>query len=301
MPSLLVMLVGMVIYVLTLDNAMAGVTYYLVPDFSKIDGSVINDALAQAFFSLSLGMGILITYGSYLSKKDNIVSSAKFVAATDTFVAFAAGLMILPAIFSFDPNTNGDKLSGSSIDLIFNFLPKIFLAMQDSIGYVGASIVAVIFFTLVFFAAITSLVSIIEVPVASIMDEKGYDRRKSLQTLVTFMIIFAVLATLSFGMVQFLTEFVTYNGAKQSFFTVIYDVFYDTILPLNGLLVCLFVSYRWKKAKFNESLCEGAENYQGSLLQKYTDVALGTFIPVILLLVFVNTVLAKFFGAGFMG
>jgi NSS family neurotransmitter:Na+ symporter len=290
----------MVIYVLTLDNAMAGVTYYLVPDFSKINGAVINDALAQAFFSLSLGMGILITYGSYLSKKDNVVSSAKFVAATDTFVAFAAGLMILPAIFSFDPNTNGDKLSGSSIDLIFNFLPKIFLAMQDSIGYIGASIVAVIFFTLVFFAAITSLVSIIEVPVASIMDEKGYSRRKSLQVLVVFMTIFAVLATLSFGMVQFLTEFVTYNGAKQSFFQVIYDVFYDTILPLNGLLVCLFVSYRWKKSKFNESLSIGADNYEGSITQKYTNFSLGTFIPVILLVIFINTVLAKFFGAGFL-
>ena len=302
MPALLFMLLGMVIYVLTLDNAMAGVKYYLVPDFSKINGAVISDALAQAFFSLSLGMGILITYGSYLSKKDNIVASAKMVAVADTFVAFAAGLMILPAIFSLNPNINGDELSGSSITMIFSFLPNIFLAMQTSIGYVGASIVAIVFFTLVFFAAITSLVSIIEVPVASIMDETGAERRKSLLSLVVVMIIFAVLATLSFGMVPALTQFVSYPGdTPKSLFDLIYDVFYDTILPLNGLLVCLFVSYRWKKANFNHALSEGAESYEGSLLQKYTNFALGTFIPVILFLVFLNTVLMKFWGTGLLG
>ena len=294
MPSLLFMLVGMVIYVLTLDNAMAGVTYYLVPDFSKIDGRVINDALAQAFFSLSLGMGILITYGSYLSNKDDIISSAKFVAITDTFVAFAAGLMILPAIFSFNPQINAAELSGSSITLIFSFLPKIFLAMQVSIGYVGASVVAVVFFTLVFFAAITSLVSIIEVPVASLMDEKDYSRKKSLMVLVIAMGIFAVVSTMSFGMVDGLTQFTNYGGSDKSFFDLIYDVFYDTILPLNGLLVCLFVMFRWKKQNFNAALEQGSESYKGSMLQKYVNISLSTFIPVILLLIFVNTVLTKF-------
>lgn len=302
MPTLLLMLIGMVIYVLTLENAMAGVRYYIVPDFSKINGVVINDALAQAFFSLSLGMGILITYGSYLSKKDNIVSSAKMVAMTDTFVAFAAGLMILPAIFSLSPNINGDELSGSSVTMIFSFLPKIFLAMQTSIGYVGASIVAIIFFTLVFFAAITSLVSIIEVPVASVMDEMQFSRRKSLQILIVAMMMFAILATLSFGMVSFLTEFIRYpSGELKSFFDIIYDVFYDTILPLNGFLVCVFVAYRWKKANFNQALSQGADDYQQTFLKKYTDVALSTFIPVILFFVFINTILTKFWGISLIG
>lgn len=295
MPSLLVMLIAMVCYVLSLDNAMAGVRYYLIPDFSKIDGGVINDALAQAFFSLSLGMGILITYGSYLSKRDNIISSAKFVAITDTFVAFSAGLMILPAIFSFNPQVNAAELSGSTITLMFSFLPQIFLAMQTSIGYFGASVVAVIFFTLVFFAAITSLVSIIEVPVASLMDEKDYSRKKSLTTMFIAMGVFAVIATMSFGMVGFLTEFTSYGTGVKSFFDVIYDIFYDTILPLNGLLVCLFVMYRWKKINFTAELAQGHEGYQGSLMQKYVDVSLSTFIPAILLLIFVNTVLTKFF------
>jgi NSS family neurotransmitter:Na+ symporter len=301
MPTLLVMLFGMVIYVLTLDNAMAGVSYYLIPDFSKIDGKVINDALAQAFFSLSLGMGILITYGSYLSKKDSIVSSAKFVAITDTVVAFSAGLMILPAIFAFNPEIDTAELSASSVNMIFVFLPKIFLAMQVSIGYTGASIVAVIFFLLVFFAAITSLVSIIEVPVASLMDEKKYSRKKSLGILVVAMGIFAVFCTVSFGMVDFFTDFVDYNGASQSFFTVVNDIFYDTILPLNGLLVCLFVIYRWKKVNFNAALEEGSPGYKDSFLQKYVNVSVGTFIPVILLIIFINTVMTKLTGSGLLG
>lgn len=300
MPTLFVMLIGMVIYVMTLDNSMAGVTYYLVPDFSKINGNVINDALAQAFFSLSLGMGIMITYGSYLSKKDNIPSSARFVALADTFVAFSAGLMILPAIFSFDPNIDASELSDSSITMIFVFLPKIFLAMQGGIGFVGASIVATVFFLLVFFAAITSLVSIIEVPVASLMDEKGYTRKKSLSVLVVWLGIFAVVSTMGFGMVGFFTEFINYGGAPKSFFDLIYDVFYDTILPLNGLLVCLFCIYRWKKHNFNAALEDGAEGFKDSFWQKYTDVALATFVPAILLLIFVNTVMSKFFGGGFL-
>jgi len=166
MPTLFFMLIMMVIFVLTLDNAIAGIKFFLIPDISKITPSVVNGALSQAFFSLSLGMGILITYGSYIDNKTNIPNSAKLVAITDTGVAFVAGLMILPAVFSFNPNVNPSELSDSSVSLIFTFLPKIFLALQTSIGYVGASSVAAFFFLLVFFAAITSLVSIIEVPVS---------------------------------------------------------------------------------------------------------------------------------------
>ncbi len=106
MPALFVMLILLVIFVLSLDNAELGVQFYLVPDFSKIDGSVVSGALSQAFFSLSLGMGILITYGSYFSRSDDIVTSGKLVAITDTAVAFTAGLMTLPAIFAINPNTN---------------------------------------------------------------------------------------------------------------------------------------------------------------------------------------------------
>lgn len=301
MPALFFMLIGMVIFVLTLDNAFAGVEYYLIPDFNKIDAGVVSAALSQAFFSLSLGMGIMITYGSYLSTRNGIPGSAKMVAACDTGVAFIAGLMILPAIFSFNPNTNTAELSDSSLSLIFNFLPKIFLALQSTIGYVGASAVASVFFLLVFFAAITSLVSILEVPNAAIMDERNVSRKTSLIMLGIAMVVVAVISATSFGMLDITTSFVTYAGNNKSFFDVIYDVFYDTILPLNGFLICIFVVYRWKSANLNKELEEGEPTYKGSLFQKYVDFSIGTFIPFILLMIFINTVALKYFGTGLLG
>ncbi len=301
MPSLLIMLMVMVVFVLTLDNAFAGIEFFLVPDISKITPSVVNGALSQAFFSLSLGMGILITYGSYINRQTDIPNSAKLVAITDTAVAFIAGLMILPAVFSFNPNVNPSELSDSSVSLIFTFLPKIFLALQSSIGYVGASAVATFFFVLVFFAAITSLVSIIEVPVSYLVTEKKQSRKKALFYLSFTAGVLTLFATTSFGMVPFFTEFTSYAGSSKSFFDVIYDVFYDTILPLNGFLLCVFVSYRWKKKQLSEELSVGNESYAGSWVEKYINFSLGTFIPVIVLLIFINTVAIKFFGYSLFG
>jgi NSS family neurotransmitter:Na+ symporter len=296
MPALFFMLIVLVIFVLTRDNAMAGVEFYLIPDFSKIDASVVNGALSQAFFSLSLGMGIMITYGSYIDSKADVPTSAKLVALTDTAVAFTAGLMILPAIFSFNPEINPEDLSESSVSMIFSYLPQIFLELQTSIGYVGASTVASVFFLLVFFAAITSLVSIFEVPVASLMSEQGLARKPSLLICGSLLIIFSVMCALSFGHSEFFTNFITYAGNDNSFFTVVYDVFYDTILPLNGFLICIFVMYRWKKYNFNAELDKGAPKFKKSLFERYVNLSVGTFIPVILLVIFVNTVAVKYFG-----
>ena len=301
MPALFVMLVLMVIFVLTLDNAFAGVEFFIIPDFTKITPSVINGALAQAFFSLSLGMGILITYGSYINRKTDIVGSAKLVALTDTAVAFTAGLMILPAVFSFNPDVDTENLSGSSVSLIFTFLPKIFLALQASIGYFAASAVATFFFLLVFFAAITSLVSILEVPVSYLVTEKKHTRKKALSILLVTAGLLTLFATVSFGMVSFFTDFVTYAGGSKSFFDVVYDVFYDTILPLNGFLLCIFVSYRWKKHKLSEELSVGNDSYIGSFAEKYINFSLSTFVPVIVLCIFLNTVAQKFFAYSLFG
>jgi NSS family neurotransmitter:Na+ symporter len=301
MPALFVMLIILVGYVLTLDNAMAGVKYYIIPDFSKMNASVLNGALSQAFFSLSLGMGILITYASYISKKDDIVGSAKMVAITDSLVAFVAGLMVLPAIFSFDPNTDPAKLSDSSVSMIFVYLPKILLALQNDIGYFGASAVAFIFFLLVFFAAITSLVSIVEVPTATLSDRKGISRKKALGILTLSTGVLTILCIMSFGMIDSLTTFTSYGSGNKSFFDVVYDVFYDTILPLNGLMVCLFVMYKWKKVRLSEELRQGCPNYANSFMEKYVNFSLQTFIPAILLIIFVNTVATKFFDISIFG
>jgi NSS family neurotransmitter:Na+ symporter len=296
MPALFAMLLCLVAFVLMQDNAMAGVEFYLIPDFDKINASVVNAALSQAFFSLSLGMGIMITYGSYISKNADLPSSAKLVALADTAVAFTAGLMILPAIFSFNPSVDTAELSESSISMIFSYLPQIFLALQTSVGYFGASAIACVFFLLVFFAAITSLVSIFEVPVSALMSEKGKSRKSSLVICGVMLLVFSLMCAFSFGLFDFFTSFIRYAGTEKSFFDVVYDVFYETILPLNGLLICLFVIYRWKKSAFNKEVEQGASSYKNSFFERYVNFSLSTFIPLVLAVIFINTVALKYFG-----
>lgn len=296
MPTLFVMLILLTVFVLTLPNALIGVKFYLIPDVSKISAEVISSALSQAFFSLSLGMGILITYGSYVSKRESISGGAKMVALVDTSVAFFAGLLILPAIFVFNPQIDTAELSSSSVSLVFTFLPKIFLSLQILIGFVGASIFASMFFLLVFFAALTSQVSILQVPLSAFQDELRFSRLKSVLSLGGCAALLVIACTVSFGMVDYFTSFINYGGATKSFFDLVIDVFYETILPLNGFIVCMFVSYRWKKTKFNAAASVGDDAFEGSFTQKYLNVSLGSFVPLILLLVFINTVLIKYFG-----
>ncbi len=296
MPSLFIMLIALTIFVLTLPNAFSGVEFYLVPEFSKINISTVNIALSQAFFSLSLGMGILITYGSYVSKKESVAGGAKMVALVDTSVAFFAGLLILPAIFVFNPEIDTDSLSSSSVSLVFTFLPKIFLSLQSLIGFVGASIFASAFFLLVFFAAITSQVSILQVPISAFQDELKYNRFKSVLMLGACAALLVIASMISFGRVEFFSEFLSYGGKTNSFFDLVYDVFYETILPLNGFIVCMFVVYRWRRSNLDTELMVGDDAYNGSFTHRYVNFALGTFVPAILLFVFISTVLLKFFG-----
>ena len=290
MPTLAVMLVALTLFVLTLDNAVAGIRYYLVPDFSRMNLSVVNGALSQAFFSLSLGMGILITYGSYFNRQDNIPQSTRMVAVADTSIAFFAGLLILPAIFAFDPNTNTDDLSTSSVGLIFSFLPQIFLSMQSAVGYLGASVVAFLFFSLVFFAALTSLVSIIEIPISCWIDELKLSRKKAVFLQAGLLTFFAIPAVMSLGISEYFTNFTSYGGVTKSFFDLVSDVFYETILPFVGFTVCIFCVYRWKLEGLSSEISEGDPNYAGSSLEKYINFSLGTIIPFVLLLVFISTV-----------
>ncbi len=296
MPTLAIMLLGLIAFVMTLDNAAAGIRYYLVPDFSQFDSGVVNAALNQAFFSLSLGMGIMITYGSYFTKTDSIIGSSRFVALADTSVAFFAGLLILPAIFAFNPATNPEDLSSSSVGLIFTYLPQIFLSMQTTVGFIGASIVAAVFFALVFFAALTSLVSILEIPISYMIDEWQFSRTKAVLTQAAMVSVFAVFAAMSFGMSDFLTDFISYGGGQKSFFDLLADTFSEVILPFVGFLACILCAYRWRKdGGLTAELSIGHENYAGSLFEKYMTFSLRTFIPVVLLFVFLNSLSQKYF------
>lgn len=292
MPMLFIMLIGLAVFVLTLPNASAGLKFYFTPQIDRITWNVVNGALSQAFFSLSLGMGILITYGSYLRKQDNLVQSAKMLACTDTGVALVAGLMTLPAIFAIYPNINPSELSDSSVGLIFSFFPNIFMAMVPKFGYAVSSLIAATFFLLAFVAAITSLVSIIEVPVAALKAEAKKSRNRSMALIIAGVLAGAVLCALSFGQVKWLSEFAFYSGANKSLFDVLVDVFYDTILPFNGLLICLLVTWQWKRHNMGAEMM--TENAQG-WLERYTHFAIAFWIPAILATVFLITVINKFF------
>ena len=169
---------------------------------------------------------------------------------------------------------------------------KLFAFMINSV----ASIAATIFFLLAFVAAITSLVSIIEVPTAAIIQQRGTSRKKALSIMCAATTVLTIIAATSFGFIPAFTEFVSYGGATKSVFDVIYDVFYDTILPLNGLLICLFVWWHWRYSSLEKELSEGNSNYPNTFLAKYVRVSITTFIPAILFVVFINTVLSKFFG-----
>jgi NSS family neurotransmitter:Na+ symporter len=295
MPALLLMLLALIVFITTLENASAGIRYYLVPDFSQFGSAVINSALNQAFFSLSLGMGIMITYGSYFSRSDSIPTSSRLVAFADTAVAFLAGLLILPAIFVFNPATNPEDLSTSSVGLIFTYLPQIFLSMQETVGYAGASIAAVVFFALIFFAAFTSLVSILEIPISYLIDEWQFSRTKAVLLQAALVSFFAIFAAMSFGMSSFFTDFISYGGGSRSFFDLLADTFSEVILPFVGFLVCMVCAYRWRNGGLSAELSVGDARYANSLLERYVNFSLRSFIPFVLLFVFVNSAAQKYF------
>ena len=188
--------------------------------------------------------------------------------------------------------TNPAELSESSVGLIFSFFPNIFMAMVPKLGYSGATIMASTFFLLAFVAAITSLVSIIEVPVAALKAEGKKTRNRALFLVIMGIAVGACLCALSFGQVNFLSEFAFYSGTNKSLFDVLVDVFYDTILPFNGLLICLLVVWKWKR---HNMAAELSVNGHTGWLERYTHVALAFWIPLVLAGVFVITVMQKFF------
>ena len=291
MPMLLILLVGLIIYSLTLPNAMEGVKYYLVPDFSAVTVSTIYTALGQAFFSLSMGMGALITYGSYIGKKDNITNSAGLVTATDTVVAFLAGLMVLPLVFSQGISPTAGP------GLVFVALPGIFQAMGPFIG----KIVGSMFFLLLCFAALTSTISLLEIPSSFLIDEKKWSRKKVVWLSALVIFVIGLPSMLSLGAVDFLTNFLHYEGQNKSFFDMVFDVFSDTLLPLGGLLMSIFISRRWGMKNFDDEIESGNPSYKTSIWRTFLHITLKYVSPISLGIIFVITILQKFMGIQIFG
>jgi NSS family neurotransmitter:Na+ symporter len=287
MPTLFVMILALIAYALTLPNAMDGIRFYLVPDFSQITGKVVYSALGQAFFSLSLGMGALITYGSYVSKKDNIVSAAAAITLMDVGVATLAGFMIFPLVFSQGIETDGGA------GLIFMTLPGVF----ESLGSILGVVVGALFFLLLSFAAFTSTISLLEVPTAYMVDEKKMPRRKATWVVAIFIFIVGLPSLLSAGAVDSLTHFITLKGAgEKSFMDFVGLIASDTFLPLGGFLISVFAAYVWKKENLNAELLIYDGESKVSWLQSYVNFAIGYICPVLLGGIFIITVLDNFFG-----
>ena len=291
MPSLIFIIISLIIYALTLPNAIDGIKFYLIPDFSQINLTVAGNALGQAFFSLSLGMGMLITYGSYVDKKNNIINSAALITLTDVGVAFLSGLIIFPFIFS-----SGVESAGGP-GLIFEVFPKIFSSFGDTTGILVGSV----FFILLSFAAITSTVSLLEVPVSYLVDEFKIERKISVWLVALIILMIGIPSALSQGKSEFFTNFITYFGSDKpiDFMTFIIDVSNDTLLPLGGFLITLYVSYVWGKSNLSSEIESGNSSYKNSLIEKYINFSLSYVCPLILGSIFILTFLNKFFGFSF--
>lgn len=242
MPILLFILVALVIRSVTLPGADAGLEFYLKPDwneFLKPEGNLsfegVVAAMGQAFFSLSLGMGTMITYGSYLSKRDNIVTSAGWVATLDTSIAILAGFVIMPAVFVF-----GLAGTEGGAGLIFQALPGIF----NEIPF--GNVVGTAFFLLLSIAALTSLISIVEVPTAYFIDELRWSRRKAVAVAGLGAFLVGTPAALYGGFLDFMNM-----------------VFGQYSLIIGSLGVAIFVGWKWGIHSLNAEIAAGYTDFRG--------------------------------------
>jgi NSS family neurotransmitter:Na+ symporter len=241
MPLLFIILIIIAARGRMLPGAWAGMEFLFTPDFSKIDGSVILAALGQAFFSLSLGMGCMITYGSYLNKEENLVSNAAIVTTMDTAVALLAGIAMFPAMFSFGM----EPAAGPG--LVFVVVPTIFAEMGGA-----GTMFSILFFVALTVAALTSSVSLLEVVVAYLMDEKGFQRKKAVIGTSAVMAVLCVLASLSLGG---LGPVLFGKGAFD-----VFDLLTDKVfLAIGGMLLCIFAGWRLNKEELKEEITNGGK------------------------------------------
>lgn len=243
MPALFIMLVLVMIRSLTLPGASAGLKFLFWPDFSELEPSIMLKALGQAFFSMSLGMGCMLTYGSYLSKKENMPFSGLMIGGLDLGVALLGGLAVFPALFAF--NMNPEEGTG----LVFKTLPVIF--NQIPLG----SIIMPIFFLLLLVAALTSTLSLMEVITAYFIDEKGWSRKKATYLMGLATIIIGTPSALSSGI---LSE----KNIGFSPMAIMEKLATEYGLPIGAFFISIFVGFVWNKKESLKELTMGAENFR---------------------------------------
>ena len=230
MPLLFILIIIIVVFGLTLPGAGKGVEYLVKPDFSKITPSAITSAMGQAFFSMSLGVGTILTYASYVSKEENLMVSAGGTAVFDLLFALLAGFAVMPAVFA------AGIQPGQGPGLIFDTLPYIFSQMTPWVG----AVISILFFLSVLVAALTSSISLLEVGVAYLVDEKGVSRTKATIGLGAIVWAIGVACSLSGGFFDFLDHLCS-----------------DWLMPFGGLLFAMFVGWKMSRADVRDELTNG--------------------------------------------
>ena len=232
MPALIVMAAGLAVYTLTMPGALDGALYYLVPDFSKFSPELVISALGQMFYSLSLAMGIMITYGSYLSKKDSLTQSVVRIGGFDIGVSFLAGLMIVPA--AFVALGSGDAVAANSgPSLMFIILPTVFADMGTGV----ATVLGFIFFLLVLFAALTSAISLAETCTSIVQDGTHWSRKKSLGVTFAVIVVAGIFVNMGYNHLAFIEPL----GEESSLLDFFDFISNSVIMPIVALLTCIFV------------------------------------------------------------
>ncbi len=272
MPILILVLIVMIGYVFTLEGSFEGLKLYLLPDLSAINTGLVFAALGQAFFSLSLGMGALLTYGSYLKKNQNIVESAAYVTVADMSIAFLAGLLIIPAMFV--AQHAGITIMGedgrlfSSATLVFDVLPNLFKSMG---GFFGL-IFGVSFFILLSMAALTSTISLLEVPVSYVIDEHKVSRKKAALLVGGTVMAFAVIISFHTALIDILA-----------------NIFNNVGLPLGGLMLSLFLAYFWTTERAIAEIRHGFEDLDNTRFAGIWTFFIKYLCPILIALVLVTT------------
>jgi NSS family neurotransmitter:Na+ symporter len=270
MPALFVIITLLILYVATLEGASAGWKAYLLPDFSLImDPQLLINAMGQAFFSMSLGVGTMLVYGSYVSKNENLPSLGASVALVDIAVAILAGMLIIPVMYVALHNgvqifaDDGTLIEGPN--LIFAVLPSLFETMGSAGLYV-----ATVFFALMLIAALTSSISMLEVPVAYVVESKGVGRKRAVWILTS--IVFAISTTIAFNM--------------DSLFGLVIDLTTKYSQPLLGLVLCIFAGWVWKRDNILIELKQGNANAQHSIFWKIWPWYVRFVCPVVIFVMF---------------
>lgn len=277
MPLLVVLILFVAIYTIcTMDGAWDGVIYYIKPDFSKLSVMTVVSAMGQLFYSMSLAMGIMITFGSYMKKDISIEKSARQIELFDTAIAFLAGLMIIPAVFAF---SGGDESAlGQGPGLMFVTLPKIFESMP------AGSVIAVTFFVMVFFAALTSSISLMETMVSIVCDKTRLQRKPCCLIVFVGALLLGIPSSLGYS---------AWSSIKLIGMQVLdfFDFISNSILmPIVALATCVFIGYFLKP----QTLVDEIELTGTFKQKKFFSVSMRYIAPVCILLILLSSVLSAF-------